>query len=102
MKFHLNGVVKDLRLRSGSRAEKLLKLLAAGSLTKSEIKEYICTPKTKPYEAVRDVNRLLSIKVKGLGFQAVPANTEFVGCDDRTGQYFCHLPIKSQDEWERE
>lgn len=102
MKFHLNGEIKDMRLKSGSRAEKLLSLLAAGSLTKSEIKESICTLKTKPYEAVRDINRLLSTKVKRLGFQVVPADTEFIACDDRTGQYFCHLPIKSQDEWDRE
>jgi hypothetical protein len=101
-KFHLNETAKDLCLKSNSRAETLLRLLIDRCLTKDEVKKSICTPETKPYEAVRDINRLLNTKVKRLGFQAVPADTEFIGCDDRTGQYFCHLPIKTQDEWERD
>ncbi len=101
-KFHLDGVAKDLRLKSGSRAEKLLHLLMGSVLSKDEIKTSICTAKTKPYEAVRDVNRLLNTKIQGLGFVAVPANTEFIGCDKRTGQYFSHLAIKTQDQFEWE
>ncbi len=101
-KFHLDGTVKDLRLRSGSKAEVLLSLLRAGPFWKDAVKTNICTAKTKPSEAVRDVNRLLNTKVQALGFQAVPTDTEFIGCDKRTGQYSSHLPIKTQEEFEWE
>jgi 7-cyano-7-deazaguanine synthase in queuosine biosynthesis len=101
-KFHLDATIKDLRLRSGSKAEKLLSLLRTGSLWKDDVKTNICTAKTKPSEAVRDVNRLLNTKVQALGFQAVPTDTEFIGCDNKTGQYFSHLPIKAQDDFEWE
>lgn len=101
-KFHLDGTVRDLNLRSGSRAETLLSLLRAGPLWKDDVKTNICTAKTKPFEAVRDVNRLLNTKVQALGFQAVPGDTEFIGCDNKTGQYFSRLPIKTQEDYEWE
>lgn len=102
MKFHLDGVVRDMQLRSGSKAEKLLHLLTAGALAKDDVKAEICTRNTKPSEAVRDVNRLLNRKIQGLGFVAVPRDSEFIGCDKKTGQYFSHLPIKTQDQYEWE
>ncbi len=101
-KFHLDGTARDLRLRSESKAERLLSLLRTSSLWKHDVKANICTAKTKPSEAVRDVNRLLNTKVQALGFQAVPTDTEFIGCDKKTGQYFSHLPIRTSDEFEWE
>jgi len=101
-KFHLDGVVKDLRLRSGSKAETLLSLLRASTLWTDDVKTNICTAKTKPSEAVRDVNRLLNRRVQALGFQVVPTDTEFIGCDKKTGQYFSRLPIKTQEDFEWE
>jgi flagellar biosynthesis GTPase FlhF len=90
----------DLKLRGGSKADKLLPILSAGALTKKEIKKTICTPKTSPYDAVRDVNRLLNGKIKTLNIKNVPPNTAFIACDERTGHYCSTLPIKSFQEFE--
>ena len=58
--------LRDLRLKSGSKADTLLPMLSAGALRKTEIKETIGTAKTSPYDTVRNVNRLLNEKIKKL------------------------------------
>lgn len=100
VKFWNGEEFTDLKLRGGSKADKLLSILSAGALTKKEIKKTICTPKTSPYDAVRDVNRLLNGKIKKLNIKNVPTDTAFIACDERTGHYCSTLPIKSFQEFE--
>lgn len=66
------------------------------------MKEGFCTARTKPYHVVRNVNRLLNDKIRMLGFQAVPPDTEFVAHDKKDAHYISRLPIVTQNELERE
>ncbi len=96
-----NGeALRDLRLKSGSKADTLLPMLSAGPLRKTEIKETIGTAKTSPYDTVRDVNRLLNEKIKKLNIQKLPLDAAFITCDERTGDYYSVLPIKTMHEFE--
>lgn len=100
VKFWNGEKLTDLKLRSGSKAHTLLPMLSVGALVNKEVKKAICTPKTSPYDAVRNLNRMLNDKVKKLNIQEVPPNTAFIARDERTGEYFSTLPIKSFQEFE--
>ena len=100
VKFWNGEKLKDLKLRSGSKAHMLLPMLATRALTNKEVKKAICTLKTSPYDAIRNINRMLNDKIKTLNIQEVPPNTAFIARDERTGEYFSTLPIKSYQEFE--
>ncbi|MHC4525064.1 MAG: hypothetical protein ACYSU8_05965, partial [Planctomycetota bacterium] len=100
VKFWNGDALTDLKLRNNSKTHKFLPILSGGALSKAEVKKEICTQKTSPYDAVRDVNRLLNGKIKKLNIKKVPQDTAFVACDKRTGHYYSTLPIKSFQEFD--
>lgn len=100
IKFWNGDELKDLRLKSGSRSHMLLPMLQEGQMSNAEVKKAICSDKTSPYDAVRDVNRTLNDKIKKLNIQDVPSNVEFIGRDDRTGLYYSFLPITPWHDFE--
>ena len=100
VKFWNGEKLTDLKIKNGSKAEKLLSMLSVGALAKQEVKKAICTPKTFPYDGVRNINRMLNDKVKTLNIQNVPPNTAFIARDERTEQYHSTLPIKPYQEFE--
>lgn len=98
IKFWNGDNLTDLKLRSGSRAHRLLKMLYQNYLTKDEVKKGIGTNKTAPSESVRDVNRTINDKIRKLNIQKVPDNVEFVGIDERTEQYSMQIPFRTKDD----
>jgi 7-cyano-7-deazaguanine synthase in queuosine biosynthesis len=95
VKFRFEDRTADLKLKSGSKASKLLLLLQASALTQEEVKAEICSAKTKPADAIKNVNRTLNNKIRGLGFQ-IPAQVSFVVLEPRTKQYNSGIPINPQ------
>lgn len=97
IRFYYNDELKDLRLSSGSQASDLLVSLTEAMLTQEEVKEMICSPKTKPADAIKNVNRTLNTKIKSLGFD-IPDNIKFIALENRNKQYYCTLLIKTKSE----
>jgi hypothetical protein len=86
--FWHGGKKEDLRLGAKSRAHKLLALFAAAEmLLPKTVKGEICTEKTRPSEAVRNVNRSLNKKIAAFGFQNIPKNVAFIYYDGQTNTY---------------
>lgn len=100
IKFWDGNTLKDLKLRGNSRTYNLITMLFLAQLTKADVKKAICTEKTSPFDAVRDVNRTLNEKMIKLNIQNAPRNIEFVCRDKRTEQYYSALPIKSLQDFE--
>ena len=100
IKFWNGNDLTDLKLKSGSRTHTLIPMLYEAQLTKADVKKAICTEKTSPFDAVRDVNRTLNDKIKKLNIQNVPPNIEFISREERTEQYYCALPIQTKPEFD--
>lgn len=100
IKFWNGDDLTDLRLRSGSRAHRLLEMLYQNHLTKGEVKKEIGTNNTAPSESVRDVNRAINDKIRKLNIQNIPNNVEFVGIDERTEQYGIQIPIYTKADFD--
>jgi len=95
VKFSYEGKIKDLRIKNYSRAHRLMIVLrTATELKKGEVKKLIGTEKTKPYGAIRDINKLLNDKIAQCGFSNIPRDIEFIGYNEDTSSYMCHISIK--------
>jgi len=101
IKFHYEGQIKDLKLKSDSNTLNLLVLLSSGSLQASELKDKLA-PKTenKASKIVDYANRLLNTKIAELGFSDVPSDVKFIGRDN-FGSYLLNLKIHSKEDFER-
>jgi len=101
--FHYKGRIRDLRLKSGSRAHRLLKALHAFErMSAVEVKEDLCPAKVKPSEAVRDINRGLNHKAAALGFTEVPQDVAYIVYVKADDSYRSTIPIRSQEDFDRE
>lgn len=92
VKFHTDGKIKDLKLRNGSKAHRLLKFLQQGSLPAKELKE-MCTEKTRPSDIAKQTNQVLNKKIKMVGFLSVPSNVKFISFNSSSNQYETTLMI---------
>ena len=102
IQFRYKDETKDLRLKSESKAHKLLMLLSGGNISSEGVKQEICSEDTKPFWAVRDINRSLNKKIAELGFQGIPNNVAFIIYSLNSNDYCRTIPIKHYDALERE
>lgn len=96
---------KDEFLHFGhkSRAYKIILCLSAKEfLTINEVKKLVCTEKTKPNYAIRDINDSINTKIKAAGFQEIPKDTKFIYFDDDSGYYCSSVPVKGIDDYDHD
>jgi len=103
IKFHYNGEIKDLRLKSESNTHKLLGWLQCGPSASQIINEKFCSKGTRPSDLVAYANKLLNDKIRAFGIVGVPENIEFIRYIKLRNEYESSLTIyPSRDEFDRD
>lgn len=102
IKFHYNNDIKDLRLKSESRTHKMLFLLKTGSLQSNEIKDKLCSAKTKPSKIVAYANKTLNEKIAMVGFVNVPKAVQYIKYDKVYSSYHSALKIWLKEDFDRQ
>lgn len=94
VKLYHNGQERELKLKSGTKAHRLLYLfLVQEELLQTEIKTEFCTPDTTPWDVVRSINRALSKKIAAMGFADIPSSVEWIHFDEANKWYRCCLRV---------
>ncbi len=102
IKFHYKDEIKDLHLKNDSHTHRLMFLLQGGSLQSDDIKKELLTnaKKTRPYDVVRNANKVLNEKIAKAGFVGIPSNVEFIKYDKKFDSYSLFLKIHTKEDFD--
>ena len=101
IKFHLDGDIKDLRLKNDSRTHKLLFSFSAKNPLSGTQMQDICKGTTRPSDIVKYANKSLNKKLSALNLDGVPPNTLFIKYHIQTKEYGLSPKIIHKSDLER-
>ena len=102
--FSFNDTEKDLNIGHKLRAYKLLSLFVdTAKVPIDSIKIYVCSDKTKPNQAIRDINKSIILKLRSK-FPELPIPDDFklIVFSNEYQAYISLLPVKSLEQYNRD